>query len=148
MKTLTTSPQKDVSGNKSSTSRVFIHATQRTSSPKGVRGNKSPTSHIYLFHYEIAACRSCCAGLTSTHNLSCGPPARLGGERSARITCPPDRVPRAPAGELRPLHPRFMSGCQARTLTIEEWKTEMLAEAVSVNSSKTAKRNVWQDCST
>src|SRR3954453_794716 len=74
----------------------FMHETQRTSSPKGVRGNKSSTSHIYLFHYEIAACRSCCAG----------------------------------------------------TLTIEEWKTEMLAEAVSVNSSETAKRNVWQDCST
>src|SRR2546430_8476473 len=75
---------------------LFMHETQRTSSPKGVRGNKSPTSHIYLFHYEIAACRSCCAG----------------------------------------------------TLTIEEWKTEMLAEAVSVNSSETAKRNVWRDRST
>src|SRR5204863_9126501 len=86
----------DASWNKSPTSRVFIHATQRTSSPKGVRENKSPTLHIDLFHYEIAACRSCCA----------------------------------------------------RTLTIEEWKTEMLAEAVSVNLSKTAKRNVWQDCST
>src|SRR6266566_914082 len=94
MKTLTTFPQKDASGNKSPKSRVFIHATQRASSPKGVRGNKSPTSHI--FHYEIAACRSCCAG----------------------------------------------------TLTIEEWKTEMLAEAVSVNSSETAKRNVWRDRST
>ena len=74
----------------------YMRETQRTSSPKGVRGNKSPTSHIYLFHYEIAACRSCCAG----------------------------------------------------TLTIEEWKTEMLAEAVSVNSSETAKRNVWRDRST
>src|SRR2546429_9773329 len=26
--------------------------------------------------------------------------------------CPPDSVPQTPSGELRPLHPLFMCGCQ------------------------------------
>ena len=38
--------------------------------------------------------------LRSTHNLSCGPPARLGGEKSAR-------TPRAPAGDFAPCTPIY-----------------------------------------
>ncbi len=55
--------------------------------------------------------------LKSTHNL---PPAEAneGERRFLGISCPPGRVPQTPAGELRPLHPLFMSGCQFLSLDV------------------------------
>src|SRR5437588_12551194 len=69
--------------------------------------------------------------LRSTHNLSGGPLADHRGEKSARITCPPDRVPRAPAGDFAPCTPiyEWISEETGHTCTVSS-----LADAIDVLS--------------